>query len=136
MSYRTACHRALPLLAALLVAACSTPSVDTFHSPFTPPDQPTRITVHNGHWERLTIYLERDGATFRLGDVEGMDRAILRVPNEYLASHVPVRLVGRQAGRPAHVVSTYFELSRGQRAEWATGPMDHPTPVTVLLSTG
>ena len=94
--------------------------------------QATRVSVHNEHWERLTIYLERDGTLLRLGEVDGMDSAVLRVPNEYLASHRSQRLVAMEVGRVLHVASEYFDLNRGERAEWTTGPMNHPTPVVVI----
>jgi len=118
------------LLAVALTSACATPGRTPF---FWRHDQTTQVTVHNGHWEALTVYLERDGALFRLGPVEGNAEAVLPVADVYLASHRPVRLVAMETGRVPHVWSEFFELSRGQSASWTTGPSDHTTAVVIIL---
>lgn len=68
-----------PMLAAALVAvsACSSNA-----HPNTSPaiDGPDFVFVRNNNWLRVNVFAVRGGARFRLGDVEGNDKAFLRVP--------------------------------------------------------
>jgi hypothetical protein len=87
--------------------------------------------VVSGHWEDLTVYLERGGTRSRLGTVPGNTSRVLRVPADLLGPGGWVQLVAVETGRQEHVRSEVFSIQRGQRASWRTGPRDHLTPVVV-----
>ena len=115
------------LLMPLFIGACQTRAPHDSRSPAAR----TVVEVNNGHWEDLTIYLERDGVLNRLGTVDGNTTRQLRVSPEIMNPEGWVRLVAMETGRRVHTASEVFALQAGEEAVWRTGPRDHPSPVFI-----
>lgn len=103
-------------------------------SPFVrrgPAPVPATVEVRNDRWEDLTVYLEREGGSFRLGVVPGKGNTTLEVPEDYLRMNCWVRLVARTAGRETRAASETFGMDPGSRVSWFVPLTNGETPVAV-----
>ena len=127
--YALAGYRCLPLLLLPLVAACA--GLGPFGAHGRIDTRAAHVTVRNDHWEDLTIYLERDGSSFRLGVVPGNSQRSLTVPHAYLSKGTAMYLAAMQIGRETHARSAPFGLAPGSRARWVISLNHMASPVIV-----
>ena len=64
-----ACPRSLAGALALASLAACAPAARPRLAPSLMPNQ---IVVHNYNWDRLTVYVARQGTSWRLGTIEGL----------------------------------------------------------------
>jgi hypothetical protein len=131
MSLPTA-HYRLIAIALLTMSACA-PRRAARSVQWGPPagESITQLEVRNDQWDDLTVYLEREGARFRLGTVAGMSTRVLEVPPEYVTQGGNVRLTGMRPGARLMAASVPFDLARGQHVAWVAARTSGPTPVAV-----
>jgi hypothetical protein len=91
----------------------------------------SQVHVRNDRFEDLTVYLQREGGTFRLGVVPGKGSSELTIPADYARLNSWVRLVARTTGREPAAYSEVFGVGMGSDVTWAVPLTTGETPVLI-----
>lgn len=76
------------------------------------------LAVHNTHWTRLVVYLERGGTLIRVGTIGSSERRTFRLGPAQVGSGNNLRLVVESRVSRERHRSIVFSVSPGQRIYW------------------
>jgi len=80
--------------------------------------KPTTVAVTNNNWSNVTVYLLRGGARYRLGMVNSMSTAVLRVPTVAVSAQGDVQLMVDPLGSTRGYVTPNLMVSPGDKIEF------------------